>query len=671
MAQELAAEIAALNAQIAEHNRHYYELDSPLISDAEYDQLVRRLQQLQEEAGKNPSIKAAAGVGFTTSVKMTIDRVGGRATFAPVRHSLPMLSLDNVFSAEEFAKVYQRWQERLRGDFQLSLEPKFDGLAISLTYQDGQLIQAATRGDGQVGEEVTANVKTIKTLPQRIAATGTVEVRGEVFMPRAAFAQLNQELLAKNGKPFANPRNAAAGSLRQKDSAITAQRSLAFYGYGQGQPLPAIASYSALLEQFRSWAIPVSDLQKLVSGMNAVQEYYDDLQQRRDRLDYDIDGLVIKVNDFSQQEELGYTGKAPRWAIAWKFPAQEKTTTVEAIEVQVGRTGAITPVARLQPVEVAGAIIANATLHNGEELARKDVRVGDRVFIRRAGDVIPEVVSVVLEARPAASVPFAFPTACPSCGSKLVKVDALVRCPNQQGCPAQRAQGLIHFVSRKAMDIQGLGDKVLEQLQGEGLVRQPADLYRLTQEQLSALPRLGAKSSANLLAAIAQSKQTTLPRFIFALGIPEVGEATAQLLAQHFRRLPALRRAGLADLEEIPGVGPVMAQRIFAYWREPENGALVDELLAVGISWPELPAPTTGVLSGKTVVITGTLPSLSRDEAGRLLQRLGAKVSGSVSAKTDYLLAGEKAGSKLAKAQQLGVTVIGEEQLHRWLAEHN
>ncbi len=658
MAQELAAEIAALNAQIAEHNRHYYELDSPLISDAEYDQLVRRLQQLQEKLGAE-------------SPALVTGRVGGRATFAPVRHSLPMLSLDNVFSAEEFAKVYQRWQERLGGDFQLSLEPKFDGLAISLTYQDGQLIQAATRGDGQVGEEVTANVKTIKTLPQRIAAPGTVEVRGEVFMPRAAFAQLNQELLAKNGKPFANPRNAAAGSLRQKDSAITAQRSLAFYGYGQGQPLPAIASYGALLEQFRGWAIPVSDLQKLVSGMNAVQEYYADLQQRRDRLDYDIDGLVIKVNDFSQQEELGYTGKAPRWAIAWKFPAQEKTTTVEAIEVQVGRTGAITPVARLQPVEVAGAIIANATLHNGEELARKDVRVGDRVFIRRAGDVIPEVVSVVLEARPAASVPFAFPTSCPSCGSDLVKVDALVRCPNQQGCPAQRAQGLIHFVSRKAMDIQGLGDKVLEQLQGEGLVRQPADLYRLTQEQLSALPRLGAKSSANLLAAIAQSKQTTLPRFIFALGIPEVGEATAQLLAQHFRSLPALRQAGLADLEEIPGVGTVMAQRIFAYWREPENGALVDELLAVGISWPELPAPTTGVLSGKSVVITGTLPRLSRDEAGRLLQRLGAKVSGSVSAKTDYLLAGEKAGGKLAKAQQLGVTVIDEEQLHRWLAEHN
>ena len=656
-AKNLLSQIASLRAEIERHNRHYYELDDPLISDAEYDQLLRQLKSLEASAGGSASSPS--------------QRVGGRASFAPVAHRVPMLSLDKVFSYDEFLQFYQRCADRLgRRDFTLSLEPKFDGLALSLSYEKGQLVRGATRGDGSTGEDVTANVRTIQSLPATLADGATVEIRGEVFMPRAAFARLNADLLQAGGKLFANPRNAAAGSLRQKDSRITAQRELDFYAYGQGEALPGITSYGQLLEQFRRWAIPVCPLQRLAHTPEEALRYHDELLAQRDQLPYDIDGLVIKVDDFALQETLGFSGRAPRWAIAWKFPALEKSTTVAAIEVQVGRTGAITPVARLQPVEVAGVMVSNATLHNADELARKDVRVGDRVFIRRAGDVIPEVVKVILEERPAQSQPFVFPTVCPSCGTALVKVDAVSRCPNQHGCPAQLEQALIHFASRKALDIQGLGDKLLAQLLELGLVNSAADIFRLDAEKLGTVPRLGAKSIENLLAAIATAKKTTLARFIFALGIREVGSSTAELLARHFGNLPALRQASLEDLLAIDGIGPVMAQHIYDHWRNQAGPA--DELLAVGVHWDDLPPealPTGGPLAGKTVVITGTLPTLSRDEAAALLQRLGAKVSGSISAKTAYLLAGAKAGSKLSKAEALGVEVIDEALLRRWLDE--
>ena len=660
--------IAALRAEIRTHDQAYYVLDNPRISDAEYDALMRELRALEEASG--------APVPADSPTR----RVGGKAdgAFAPVAHDVPMLSLDNVFSEEEFAAFIRRLQERLDHDeLLLSAEPKFDGLAISLRYEHGVLTRAATRGDGATGEDVTANVRTIRAIPLRLldaAPPAVIDIRGEVYMPKAAFAALNAAAERDGGKTFANPRNAAAGSLRQLDPAITASRKLSFYAYGigahDGFALPA--SYSALLAQYAAWGVPVCPLQESLGSVAAATAYMEELGRKRHALPYEIDGVVYKADRYSDQQAAGFVSRAPRWAIAWKFPAVEKTTVVEAIDVQVGRTGAITPVARLRPVEVGGVTVTNATLHNADEVARKDVRVGDTVFVRRAGDVIPEIVKTVSESRPAESVPFAMPTHCPVCESEIIRPEgeAVARCSGGLHCRAQRVQALIHFASRKALDIQGLGDKLIEQLVQDGRVHSPADLFALTLADWAALPRMAEKSAQNILAALEAAKATTLPRFIYALGIREVGNVSADLLARHYRELPALMAAGEADLQAIDGIGPVMAQYIRHFFMDDANRAVIAALQAAGIHWPTMEAPVVAAdspLAGKTVVITGTLPTMTRDEAAAHVARLGGKTASAVSKKTDYLLAGDKAGSKLEKAQSLGVAIIDEAQLKAWL----
>ncbi len=660
--------IAALRAEIRTHDHAYYVLDNPRISDAEYDALMRELRALEEASG--------APVPADSPTR----RVGGKAdgAFAPVAHDVPMLSLDNVFSEEEFAAFIRRLQERLDHDeLLLSAEPKFDGLAISLRYEHGVLTRAATRGDGATGEDVTANVRTIRAIPLRLldaAPPAVIDIRGEVYMPKAAFAALNAAAERDGGKTFANPRNAAAGSLRQLDPAITASRKLSFYAYGigahDGFALPA--SYSALLAQYAAWGVPVCPLQESLGSVAAATAYMEELGRKRHALPYEIDGVVYKADRYSDQQAAGFVSRAPRWAIAWKFPAVEKTTVVEAIDVQVGRTGAITPVARLRPVEVGGVTVTNATLHNADEVARKDVRVGDTVFVRRAGDVIPEIVKTVPEARPADSQPFAMPTHCPVCDSEIIRPEgeAVARCSGGLHCRAQRVQALIHFASRKALDIQGLGDKLIEQLVQDGRVHSPADLFALTLADWAALPRMAEKSAQNILAALEAAKATTLPRFIYALGIREVGNVSADLLARHYRELPALMAAGEADLQAIDGIGPVMAQYIRHFFMDDANRAVIAALQAAGIHWPTMEAPVVAAdspLAGKTVVITGTLPTMTRDEAAAHVARLGGKTASAVSKKTDYLLAGDKAGSKLEKAQSLGVAIIDEAQLKAWL----
>ena len=660
--------IAALRAEIRAHDHAYYVLDNPRIADAEYDALMRELRALE------------AASGAPVPADSPTRRVGGKAdgAFAPVAHDVPMLSLDNVFSEEEFAAFVRRLQERLdHDDLLLSAEPKFDGLAISLRYEHGVLTRAATRGDGTTGEDVTANVRTIRTIPLRLlddAPPAVIDIRGEVYMPKAAFAALNAAAERDGGKTFANPRNAAAGSLRQLDPAITASRKLSFYAYGigahDGFALPA--SYSALLAQYAAWGVPVCPLQESLGSVAAATAYMEELGRKRHALPYEIDGVVYKADRYRDQQAAGFVSRAPRWAIAWKFPAVEKTTVVEAIDVQVGRTGAITPVARLRPVEVGGVTVTNATLHNADEVARKDVRVGDTVFVRRAGDVIPEIVKTVPEARPAGSVPFAMPTHCPVCDSEIIRPEgeAVARCSGGLHCRAQRVQALIHFASRKALDIQGLGDKLIEQLVQDGRVHSPADLFALTLADWAALPRMAEKSAQNILAALEAAKATTLPRFIYALGIREVGNVSAELLARHYRELPALMAAGEADLQAIDGIGPVMAQYIRHFFMDDANRAVIAALQAAGIHWPTMEAPVVAAdspLAGKTVVITGTLPTMTRDEAAAHVARLGGKTASAVSKKTDYLLAGDKAGSKLEKAQSLGVAIIDEAQLLAWL----
>ena len=660
--------ITALRAEIRAHDHAYYVLDNPRIADAEYDALMRELRELE------------AASGAPVPADSPTRRVGGKAdgAFAPVAHDVPMLSLDNVFSEEEFAAFVRRLQERLDHDeLLLSAEPKFDGLAISLRYEHGVLTRAATRGDGATGEDVTANVRTIRAIPLRLlddAPPAVIDIRGEVYMPKAAFAALNAAAERDGGKTFANPRNAAAGSLRQLDPAITASRKLSFYAYGigahDGFALPA--SYSALLAQYAAWGVPVCPLQESLGSVAAATAYMEELGRKRHALPYEIDGVVYKADRYSDQQAAGFVSRAPRWAIAWKFPAVEKTTVVEAIDVQVGRTGAITPVARLRPVEVGGVTVTNATLHNADEVARKDVRVGDTVFVRRAGDVIPEIVKTVPEARPAGSVPFAMPTHCPVCDSEIIRPEgeAVARCSGGLHCRAQRVQALIHFASRKALDIQGLGDKLIEQLVQDGRVHSPADLFALTLADWAALPRMAEKSAQNILAALEAAKATTLPRFIYALGIREVGNVSADLLARHYRELPALMAASEEDLQAIDGIGPVMAQYIRHFFMDDANRAVIAALQAAGIHWPAVEAPVIAAdspLAGKTVVITGTLPTMTRDEAAAHVARLGGKTSSAVSKKTDYLLAGDKAGSKLEKAQALGVAIIDEAQLKAWL----
>lgn len=659
--QEVRERIAALRDELDQHNYRYYVLDEPSIPDAEYDRLMRQLQALEAE---HPAL---------VTPDSPTQRVGAAplSAFAEVAHKVPMLSLDNAFSEEEM----QAWDKRLRdrldveAAIEYAAEPKLDGLAISLRYEEGQLVQAATRGDGRTGEDVTQNVRTIKAVPLKLRGgdwPAVLEVRGEVFMPKAGFEALNERARKAGEKTFVNPRNAAAGSLRQLDSKVTASRPLAMFCYGLGEVdggAPA-ATHAGTMARLKAWGLPVSPELQVVEGLSGCLHYYADIGRRRDALAYDIDGVVYKVNDYAAQQALGFVSRAPRWAIAHKFPAQEELTSVEAVEFQVGRTGAVTPVARLAPVFVGGVTVSNATLHNMDEVARKDVRVGDTVIVRRAGDVIPEVVAVVVERRPAHTKPIELPEHCPVCGSDVIKPEgeAVARCSGGLYCAAQRKNAVLHFASRKAMDIEGLGDKLVEQLVERELIRDPADLYQLSLEQLAGLERMAEKSAQNLLDALEKSKATTLARFLYAIGIREVGEATAQALARQFGSLKSIEAADEEQLQQTPDVGPIVAAHIASFFRQSHNREVIDKLVAAGVHWEEgeaAPVPEELPLNGKTFVLTGTL-SRPRDEVKAELQALGAKVAGSVSKKTDYVVAGEAAGSKLAKAESLGVTVLDE-----------
>lgn len=652
-------EAEALRREIEEHNRRYYVLDQPSIPDSEYDRLFRRLQEIEAVHPElalpdSPTLRVGAGP---------------LPQFAEVTHRVPMLSLNNAFSEDEVRAFDERVRKALVVEsVEYAVEPKFDGLAISLSYRDGVFVQGATRGDGATGEDVTPNLRTVHSIPLRLhgrAGTADLEVRGEVLMFRRDFDRLNERQRAAGEKEFANPRNAAAGSLRQLDSRITSRRRLRFFAYAVAMPDPAVKTQSGILDQLSGFGFPVAAERQTVRGVEGLLGYFAKIGKLRDRLPYAIDGVVYKVNRLDWQQQLGFVSRAPRFAVAHKFPAEEELTQVLGIDVQVGRTGAITPVARLKPVFVGGVTVTNATLHNEDELRRKDVRVGDTVIVRRAGDVIPEVVSVILERRPRGSAPFSMPAKCPVCGSAVTKApdEAVARCSGGLFCAAQRKQALLHFASRRALDIEGLGEKLVDQLVDGGLVRTPADLYKLGLGQLSGLDRMAEKSAANLLAALDHSRSTTLQRFIFALGIRNVGESTARDLAAHFGSLDALVAASLESLESVPDVGPVVAASIRQFFDEPHNMEVIKGLRDAGVAWKEgerrrVPAG----LAPRTFVLTGTLPTLTRDEARAMIEAGGNKVSGSVSKKTDYVVAGEDAGSKLEKARSLGVKVIDEKE---------
>lgn len=659
-----------LRGEIARHNQAYYVHDAPVVTDAEYDALMRELETLE-----------AAHPQLVTSDSPT-QRVGAAplAAFGSVTHTVPMLSLGNAFEDTEVRAFDKRVADTLRAAGKLSpheevtyfCELKLDGLAISLRYERGLLVQAATRGDGQTGEDVTMNVRTIKAIPLKLQGSveeipEVLEVRGEVFMNLADFARLNIAQQARGEKIFVNPRNAAAGSLRQLDSRITAQRPLTFFAYGWGDigslQMPC---HSDMLDWLKRLGLPVNEGQHVLAhGAEQLLKFYAEIGARRAQLPYDIDGVVYKVNDLNAQKVLGFVARAPRFAIAHKFPAQEATTTLLDIEVQVGRTGAITPVARLAPVFVGGVTVTNATLHNETEILRKDVRVGDTVIVRRAGDVIPEVVGPVLEQRPIFATSFVMPTACPVCGSAIERVEdeAIARCTGGLFCAAQRKQSLIHAAGRKALDIEGLGEKLVEQLVDRGRIHSLAELYTLGVDELAAYDRMGRKSAENLIEAIAQAKRPQLNRLIFALGIRHVGETTARDLALHFGSMESLMRATPDDLLNVPDVGPVVAGSIARFFAEPHNQEVVRALREQGVE-PQAPeAPRSAGLAGKTFVLTGTLPTWSREEASSRIVAAGGKVSGSVSRKTTYLVAGEEAGSKLEKATELGVEILNEEGL--------
>jgi len=657
-----SARIQWLRDELNRHAHAYYVLDQPTIPDAEYDALFIELQQLEI---KHPELM---------SVDSPTQRVGGAPLpeFAQVQHDVPMLSINNGFSEDDIRAFDRRVSEGLgqSGDIEYACELKFDGLAINLRYVDGVLVQAATRGDGSAGEDVTANIRTIRAIPLRLMTNhppAVIDVRGEVLMFKADFARLNQRQREADLKEFANPRNAAAGSLRQLDSRITAQRSLRFFAYGVGRldgaALPE--THSALLDWYSALGIPVCTERAVVPGADGLLTFFNHIGAVRASLDYDIDGVVYKVNRVAQQQALGFVSRAPRFAMAHKFPAEEATTTVLDISVQVGRTGAITPVARLAPVSVGGVTVTNATLHNEDEVRRKDIRIGDNVIVRRAGDVIPEVVAHVPERRPADARVFHMPTACPVCGSLIVRPEdeAVARCSGGWlKCAAQRKGGLQHFVSRRAMDIEGLGEQLIEQLVDRGLVTTPADFYKLGLIALAQLDRMAEKSAQNVLDALAHSKSTTLPRFIYALGIRHVGESTAKTLARHFGTLDALMAASEEEMLAVEDVGPVVAQSILGFFHDPLNRELIAQLRAAGVHWDESVVERDAQpLTGKTFVLTGTLPNLKRDEAQALIEAAGGKVSGSVSKKTSYVVAGEEAGSKLVKAESLGIPVLDEE----------
>lgn len=652
-----------LRAEIERHNYRYHVLDDPEIPDAEYDRMLVQLRALEQQ---HPDLIVPDS---------PTQRVGGAPVsgFSEVRHHLPMLSLDNAFSREDVVAFERRVRQRLETDSEISFscEPKLDGLAVSLTYRKGSLEIAATRGDGTVGEDVTHNIRTIQSVPLRLTGKSwpqVLEVRGEVFMSLAGFEEMNRRAAEKSEKIFVNPRNAAAGSLRQLDPRLAASRPLEvfFYGAGfvEGRKLPD--RHSNILAVLRDWGLRTSPEARVVEGVEGLLAYYEEMGRRRGKLSYQIDGVVYKVDLIEQQRELGFVARAPRWAIAHKFPAEEEMTRVRAIEWQVGRTGALTPVARLEPVFVGGATVSNATLHNIDELQRKDVRVGDMVILRRAGDVIPEVVRVIVEKRPARTSPAQLPDKCPVCGSEVEREEgeAVARCTGSLVCPAQLKESLRHFASRRALDIEGLGSKLVDQLVDAELVKDAADLYRLKAGQLAELDRMGEKSAINLVESLDHSKQTTLGRFLFALGIRDVGEATAQALAGHFRSLEALRRSSTEQIEEVPDIGPITAAHVHAFLSESRNSRVIDSLIRLGVHWPEIKeiAARKATLAEKTFVLTGKLVTLTRDEAGDLVRGLGGKVAGSVSKQTDYVVAGEDAGSKLRKATELGVKVLDEDE---------
>jgi len=662
-----------LRAEIGVHNYRYHVLDDPSIPDAEYDKLLQELQKLE------------ANYPALITPESPTQRVGASpvAGFEQVTHELPMLSLDNAFSDASVRDFDQRVRDRLdiEGPVVYAVEPKLDGTAISIMYEFGKFVRAATRGDGTTGEDVTHNVRTIKSVPLQLRGDGypdALEARGEIYMPRAGFEALNRRARDAGEKTFVNPRNAAAGSLRQLDPRLTATRPLDFFVYSlgimRGGDMPKCHSES--LKLLRSWGLRVCPESAVVAGADGCLAYYEEIGARRDQLAYDIDGVVYKVNDFDLQQRLGFVSRAPRWAIAHKFPAQEQLTTVQGIEWQVGRTGAVTPVARLKPVFVGGVTVSNATLHNFDELRRKDVRVGDTVIVRRAGDVIPEVAGVIMERRRKGTRRPKLPSACPICGSDVIRADneAVARCSGGLFCSAQRIEAIKHFASRRALDIEGLGSKLVEQLVEQDLVRTPDDLYRLNTEQLAGLERMGEKSAANLVASLKKSRQTTFARFLYALGIREVGEATALNLAQYFRSVDPLVAATDEDLQNVPDVGPVVAAHVSAFFRQDHNLEVIRALLDLGVHWPAPEAPASSdsgglAFEGMTVVLTGTLQSMPRGDAKARIQALGGKVAGSVSKNTDLVVAGEKAGSKLKVAQDLGVKILTEEGFLAKLAD--
>ncbi|HEX6137324.1 MAG TPA: NAD-dependent DNA ligase LigA [Casimicrobiaceae bacterium] len=669
-----AGRAAALREAIETHNRNYYVLDRPTIGDAEFDALFRELQALE---GEYPSL---------VTPDSPTQRVGGerQTQFAPVRHAVPMLSIRTETNTTPAGAA--QFDARIRRDLALAAdappveylaELKFDGLAVNLRYERGRLTVAATRGDGEVGEDVTRNILTIRAVPRHLATKEPPElldVRGEVYMTRRDFVRLNERQAAAGLRAFINPRNTAAGAVRQLDPAMTAQRPLQFFAYGVGEvrgfAMPA--THAALLDALERFGLPVDRHRRIAHGASELAAFYEEVSRIRDTLPFDIDGVVYKIDSLALQRELGFVTREPRWAVAHKFPAEEMATRLLDIGVQVGRTGAITPIARLAPVFVGGVTVTNATLHNEDEIRRKDVRIGDTVIVRRAGDVIPEIVRVVTDRRPADAREFVMPVRCPECGSAIVRLpdEAVARCTGGLVCPAQRKQALRHFASRHAMDIEGLGEKLIDQLVDSGRVRTPADIYRLQAGDLASLERMADKSAANVVAAIDKSRDTTLARFIFALGIRHVGEATARDLAAHFGALDPLLAAADADLLEVRDVGPVLAESIRDFFAEPHNRQVIEALRRAGVHWPE-GAPrraAAGSLAGRTFVLTGTLPTLSRDEAKALLEAAGATVAGGVSKKTDYVVAGADAGGKLAKAQALGVTVIDEDRMRALLA---
>lgn len=661
--QTVQQQIEQLRQQLRHHEYLYHVLDQPQIPDSEYDRLLNQLKQFE---GEHPEL---------ITPDSPTQRVGAKplAGFQQITHELPMLSLDNAFSDEDFYAFERRIQERLGSDQPLTFccEPKLDGLAVSILYLNGVLTQAATRGDGTTGEDITNNIRTIRNIPLQLLTNhppARLEVRGEVFMSHQAFEQLNQDALQHGQKTFANPRNAAAGSLRQLDPKITRQRQLSLNAYSigisEGVELPT--THYERLQWLKSIGIPINTEIRLCHGSQEALQFYQDIGEKRNSLGYDIDGTVLKINEISLQQRLGFVAKAPRWAIAYKFPAQEQLTVLNDVEFQVGRTGAITPVAKLDPVLVAGVTVSNATLHNGDEIERLGVAIGDTVIIRRAGDVIPQITGVLLERRPTDAKPIIFPENCPVCGSAIVRIDgeAVARCTGGLFCDAQRKEALKHFVSRKAMDIDGVGDKLIEQLVDRELLHTPADLFRLDKITLMRLERMGEKSAQNALNSLEKSKKTTLARFIFALGIRDVGEATALNLSNYFKTLDAIRNADQEQLKEVQDIGEVVAMRVYLFWQEAHNVSVVEDLLAQGIHWDAIEQQeiSDNPLKGKSVVLTGTLTKMSRDQAKAYLQQLGCKVSGSVSSKTDYLIAGEKAGSKLSKAQELGIQVLSEDE---------